>query len=226
MGDSRFGRYFAGAMVALALALPAADSDAVVYTSTFDPPNFNGTASFDVAPACLASDGFKTNGVGGCTVTWLTATVTFTDAPGLTFDYSHVLSDPGIVSQIFVSGGDLAGVISGALGPRVISGSSNPEFNGPWWIQYSFDDPGLSDPGFESALDGPPSSGAFGLGVVYLYGGTCQFEPEFFCTRNENEFERAEVDTFQRVPEPGSLALALMAAAGAWCARRRGSGVA
>ena len=142
MDYSSLRRSLACAAAAAALGLAGGAADAVVYSSTFDPPNFRGTATFDVSQACLsAGSGFQTNGVGECTVTWLSATVTVQDAPGLTFDYTAFLPDPDVVSSIWVQGGELAGVISGAIGAVIISDHSNPAFNGPWWIQYSFAPP-------------------------------------------------------------------------------------
>jgi PEP-CTERM motif len=223
MDFSNLRRSLACAAVAVGLGLSWGNAGAVVYSSVFDPPNFSGTATFDVSQACLdIGTGFATPGIGGCTVTWLTATVAFTDAPGLTFDYTALLPDSGVVSSIWIDDGDLAGVISGALGPVVISGSSNALFNGPWWIQYSFSPPD----DLITALDGPPSSGQFGLGVVYLYTGTCT--PTDLngplCVRNQTPSETANVESFTRVaqvPEPGTLVLILGAAAGLWFARRR-----
>lgn len=218
MDYSNLRRSLAGAAFAAALALPAADAGAVVYSSTFDPPNFNGTATFDVSQACLdIGTGFATPGVGGCTVTWLSATVTFQDAPGLTFDYTGFLPDSTAVNSIWVDDGELGGVISDAIGAVVISGNPNPAFNGPWWIQYAFSPPDAD----LRALDGPPLSGAFGLGVVYLYTGTCDGPA---CFRNPDPVETANVESFTRVtqvPEPGTLILFLGAVGGAWLARRR-----
>lgn len=213
-------RFMAGAAVAAALGVPGGDADAVVYSSAFDPPNFNGTATFDVSQACLsAGNGFQANGgpPAGCTVTWLSATVTFQDTPTLTFDYTAFLPDSDAVSQIWVQDGELAGVISGAIGPVIISDNSNPLFNGPWWIQYAFAPPD----DLIAALDGPPSGGQFGLGVVYLYTGTCDGR---VCEQNPEPAETAQVENFTRVaqvPEPGTLGLVLGAVGGAWLARRR-----
>jgi len=222
MSSSSLQRWVAGAAFAGALALANGSANAVVYSSVFDPPNFSGVATFDVSDACLAGPtGFRTNNVGGCVVTWLSATVTFTDL-GFTFDYSSLLSDSGIVSEIWVQDGELGGIRSGALGPRIVD-PPGTEFDGPWWIQYEFEPPSP----LITALDGPPSSGEFGLGVVYLYTGTCTipdfpFEP--VCFRNQTPSEEAQVENFTRVaqvPEPGTLILALAGLIGAGLARRR-----
>jgi hypothetical protein len=210
MKSSGFRRLLAGAAVAAAVAFPAVDSGAVVYSSSFDPPNFSGVATFDVADACLVTDGVKTNGVGGCTITWLTAEVTFQDISH-TFDYSHLLADSGIVSEILVSGGDLAGVRSGVLGPAFVSGFGSP-YDGPWWIQY--DHPALGSSDFIGVMQE-------GLGVVHLFTGDCEGE---FCDRNDTPSETADVHTFTRVtavPEPGTIALILAALTGGWWTRRR-----
>lgn len=208
-------RFLACAALAAASAVPGGNADAVVYSSAFDPPNFMGTATFDVSQACLsAGNGFQTNGgpPAGCSVTWLNATVTFQDAPTLTFDYTAFLPDGGAVNTIWVQNGELAGVNSDAIGPVLISGNSNPLFNGPWWIQFSFT-PIINT---DRALDGE-----FGLGVVHLFTGSCRGD---LCTMNDVPVETADVLNFTRVqvPEPATLALVLGAVGGAWIARRRG----
>ena len=222
MTNSGRGQWLARTAFAAAAALAGGNAGAVVYSSTFDPPNFSGTATFDVSQSCLDMNpgpgpALQVGNDGdSCTVTWLTATVTFQDAPGLTFNYSHLLPDSGIVSSIWVQGGELVGVESGLLGPR-ISGSSDTShtpFHGPWWIQYRFAPPS------DLSEFGPPSSGDFGLGVVYLYTGECTEG----CAPFSDPEETAHVETFTRVtpvPEPGSLALLLAALASACCARRR-----
>lgn len=206
----------AAAVVVLGLGLGQAG--AVVYTSSFDPPNFRGTATFDVSPACLgAGNGFQSNGVAGCSVTWIGASVTFQNAPTLTFNYAGFLPDPGVVDLIWVEDGELAGVVSDAIGAVIISGNANPTFDGPWWIQFAF-----APPSDATILDGPPANGLFGLGVVYLYTGICGLE--LGCVRNPDPVEVAQVEFFRRVAqvaEPGSIALSLTALAVAGMARRR-----
>jgi PEP-CTERM motif len=224
MDFSKLRRSLGCAAVVAGLGL-CGNAAAVVYSSTFDPPNFNGTATFDVSQGCLdVGNGFAINHSGTCTVTWLSAVVNFTDAPGLTFSYASLLPDSDIVFSVWIDDGELGGVRSGALGPVIISGSSNSSFNGPWWIQFEFEP--FSD--LFSALDGPPSSGLFGFGVVYLYTGTCTPTDigAPICTRNQDPIETAHVENFTRVtqvPEPGTLVLILGAVAGAWLARRRAS---
>jgi hypothetical protein len=220
MDYSSIRRSLSFAAFAAALALPGGDAGAVVYSSNFDPPNFRGTATFDVTQACLdIGTGFANPGtLAGCDVTWLSAIVTFTDAPGVTFDYTAFLPDFDAVSMTWVQDGELGGVISAAIGPAIVSGSSDPSQNGPWWIQFAFSPPDDLRP-----LDGPPSPGEFGLGVVYLYSGTCS-EIEPVCIRNSDPSETAQVENFTRVtavPEPGTLALVLGALGGAWFSRRR-----
>jgi hypothetical protein len=219
MDFSKPRRLLGCAVVVAALGF-CGNAAAVVYSSTFDPPNFNGTATFDVSQGCLdIGNGFASNNSGGCTVTWLSAVVNFTDAPGLTFNYASLLPDSNIVFSVWIDDGELGGVRSGALGPVIISGSSNASFNRPWWIQFEFEP--FSD--LFTALDGPPSTGAFGFGVVYLYTGSCDGD---VCFRNPDPIEFANVENFTRVaqvPEPGMLVLLLGAVAGAWLARRRAS---
>jgi hypothetical protein len=206
MKSSGFRRMLAGAAVAAAVAFPAVDSGAVVYSSSFDPPNFSGVATFDVADACLVTDGTKTNGAGGCFVSWLTADVTFTDISH-TFNYSLLLPDTDVVFQIMVEGGELVGISSGLLGPAFVSGFGAP-FDGPWWIQYEFEPSPLAD--------GVMQDG--GLGNVLLFTGNC-FEG---CFPNSTPSETAIVHNFTRVvPEPGTIALVLAALAGGWWTRRR-----
>ena len=121
--------------VAVALGLPGGAADAVVYSSSFDPPNFEGTATFDVSPGCLnAGSGYQANGgPSGCTITWLSATVTFNDplAP-TTFSYVPGFLPSTIdVNRIWVMGGALAGVDSTVIGAMALSGQANAAFNSP-----------------------------------------------------------------------------------------------
>lgn len=210
-------RTLACVVAAVALGLPGGSADAVVYSSSFDPPDFEGTATFDVSPGCLsAGGGYQLNGAGGCTITWLSATVTFNDplAP-TTFSYvPGFLPGSPAVNRIWVAGGELAGVDSTVIGAMLLSGQANPAFNGPWWIQFAF------DPSAASLLNG-----AFGLGIVNLFTGTCSIDSaQPVCTRNLDPSSVAQVENFTRVrevAEPESFGLALAAIAGAWIARRR-----
>jgi len=224
MKNMSFRQSLASAAVAVALGLSTGSADAVVYSSFFDPPDFEGIATFDVDQACLdAGPGFvDPYTLSGCDVTWLTATVTLKEPTFTprTFDYHpDFLPSSSVVNNIFVQGGELRGVNSDVIGPVVISGDPNPNFNGPWWIQYSFTDTSS----FLASLV-TPSDGAFGFGIVRLFTGECRTEPEPICTRNPTPVEIAQVENFTRVsqvPEPGILGLILGALGGAWFARRR-----
>jgi len=206
------------AAVATALGVAATPAGAVVYNSVFDPTTFSGVATFDVDEACLSiGTGFISNGSYDCDVTWLTATVTLDDGSSTTtFDYhpAFLPSNPA-VNNIYVSGSDLAGVNSDTIGPVIVPLSS-PGFAGPWWIEYSFS---LSTSDF-AALNGGPGNGLFGYGIVNLW--TCTPSASTVpCGTPNTLIDTADVLSFTRVPEPGTVALALAAAWGAWFARRR-----
>lgn len=217
-------RSLASVALAASLLMVSGAASAVVYSSVFDPPNFNGTATFDVSQACLdAGPGFfAPSSVSGCSVSWLSALVNFTDPTGTTtlYSFSYALSQLAatMINMIFIdSAGDLAGVSSDAVGPHIIGDSPGGIFDGPWWIQFAFSPPSNDF----TALDGPQVPGSFGFGVVYLYTGTCDGRS---CDRNDQPSEVAQVEGFTRVTqvvEPGTAALALAAAWAAWFARRR-----
>ena len=99
------------AAVTASVATPAA---AIVFNSSFDPVDFFGNATFDVAPSCLGSSGFVSNNGDPCTVTWLTADVTLTNGSNsVSFSYQpEHLPDPFAVQNIFVDDGALVGVNS------------------------------------------------------------------------------------------------------------------
>lgn len=185
-----------------ALAGLSAPSQAIIYNSVFDPPDFFGSATFDVSPACLAAGpGFVANS-GPCTVTWLSALVTLIDGPNqFTFDYApSLLPSTSLVNTIWVQAGELAGVNSDPLGPYLVLTSLDPDLNGPWWIEFMF-----------------PPVGAFGYGIVNLYTGTCADESGGLCMRNPDPVSVADVLGFFRVPEPSTaLLLALAAVAMGW----------
>ena len=217
MGNRNLFRTLTGAALALVLGSISVPGTAAVYVSGFDPPDFFGTATFNVADSCLTTGGFHSNDGVSCTVIWLSANVTFREAPPGTrttsFNYSDLLPDSFAVSNIFVAGGELSGVNSAAIGPEIISGDPVASFNGPWWIQFNFS---LS-PTF--AADG---SGAFGLGTVSLFTGTCG---DAGCIRDSTPSETADVTFFRRatVPEPGTFALLLAALGCGWIGKRRKS---
>jgi hypothetical protein len=192
-------RFLASLTLAASLALFAGASRAVVYTSTFDPPDFLGTATFDVSPGCLsAGPGLVANDGFACTVTWLSALVTLLDGPNsASLNYSPAFLPSALaVASVIVQGGELAGVNSIPIGPALVVGNADPDLNGPWWIEYLF---------------GP--AGEFGLGIVNLYTGSCMStESGMQCLRNPVPVSVADVESFARLAEePQTLALLVAA---------------
>jgi len=199
---------------ATALSLLSVPASAVIYGSTFDPPDFFGTATFDVSPACLSSDGFHANDHDTCFVTWLTAVVTFRETPPtahtLTFNFPlPILPSTTAVSDIFVQGGELAGVDSSIIGSVTTSGDPNPSFNGSWYISFS-------SPSSSLFATDAVTSFAPALGNVFLYRQIC----DEGC-RPGPIVETATVDSFVRIPEPATLGLLLAALGGGWLSTRR-----
>ena len=217
MGNRNLLRTLTGAALALVLGSISVPATAAVYDVGYDPPDFFGTARFDVADSCLTTGGFHSNDGVSCTVIWLSANVTFREAfPGTrttSFNYGDLLPDPFVVSNVFVAGGELRGVNSGVIGPEIVSGDPVAIFNGPWWIQFTFSLPSTF------AAD---ASGAFGLGTVSLFTGTCRGGE---CSRNPTPSETADVTFIRRstVPEPGTLSLLLAALGCGWIGKRRRS---
>jgi len=228
MQKMNLAKTFTATAIAGALGVVAASpAGAVVYRSVFDPVTFEGTALFDVSQACLdVGTGFvSNNNYDGCTVNWLEAEVTLKDPATTlteTFQYHpNHLPDSGVVDEIFVQDGDLAGVSSSIIGPEIVSGSSHAPFNGPWWIQYTF---GLPGDILLASLDTQalgPIGGQFGFGQVLLWGCDAGVTN---CETPQRVVDTADVEFFrvvQVVPEPASGALAFAALWAAWFARRR-----
>ena len=151
-------------------------------------------------------------------MTWLTAQVTFRETPPTahttTFDFpSPILPDTTAVSDVFVQGGQLAGVDSAIIGFVTISGDPNPTFNGSFYISYQSP---FSDDSVSLLADVSPSA-APNFGEVFLYRQTCVDGP----CRPGSVVETATVDSFFRVPEPATLGLLFAAVAGGWVTARR-----
>ena len=214
---SIFGRTLASVAFAAFVSVPVMPAHGAVYNSVFDPVDFSGTATFDVADSCLTGSGFVSNNGDPCTVTWLDAHVTLTDGPNsASLVFGPPLPSASVVENIFVQGGELMGVNSEAIGPAFVFASGDPDLDGPWWIEYSFSLDALN----------VAQDGAFGLGIVLLYHGTCT--PTDIggpiCVRDNDPTAVAQVLSFTRVtavPEPGTLALLLAALAAGVSAQRR-----
>jgi hypothetical protein len=200
--------------LAAALSVLSAPASAVIFGSNFDPPDFFGTATFDVSNGCLSSNGIHNNDHDTCTVTWLTAVLTFRETPAtahtLTFSFgTPILPSGSAVFDVLAQGGELAGVDSAIIGAVTTSGDPNPTFNGSWYI--SFATPSAILFGTDAV-----SSFAPNLGNVFLYRQVC----DDGC-RPGPVVETATVDSFFRIPEPATLTLLLAALGCGWVSRRK-----
>ena len=201
---------------AAALSVLSAPASAVIYGGHFDPPDFFGTATFDVSNGCLSSDGIRSNDHDTCTVTWLTAALTFRETPPtahtLSFDFgTPFLPSNTAVFDVVVQGGELAGVDSAIIGAVTTSGDPNPTFNGSWYISFA-------SPASSLFATDAVSSFAPNLGNVFLYRQVC----DDGC-RPGPIVETATVDSFFRIPEPATVTLLLAAIGCGWVSRRRRS---
>jgi len=188
-----------GALATVAAAIFAGPSNAVIYSSGFDPLSFSGTGLFQFDDHCLTDNGGS--GVysqATCNASLLSASVdmvaTAPDGTGhLNFGASTNIFD------IVIEGGELVGVDSGLFGPAFTGASCTGSLcdGAPWWIQWQSD---LSAP-------------------VFLFTGSC-FEG---CFPGQTPLATAFNVTFVRLaaPEPGTLGLLLGGMGAAWWVRRR-----
>jgi hypothetical protein len=182
---------------------------ATYWQGDFDPLSFMGTAIFDIPTSC--------NGVGvfvpvsSCApIDLISAVVTNVPSPPVTDQISFGFA-PGVVKGVYWDPlGQLAGV---DMYPPV--GPSSLPTTGTWFggsTRYYLDFFSGKDPTIK-----PPSPLPVG---VSLYQRICSTDLEF-CGPSATPAGTATLVTFRRVPEPGVLALMIVALAAGALVRRR-----
>ncbi|MEP7063781.1 MAG: PEP-CTERM sorting domain-containing protein [Betaproteobacteria bacterium] len=196
------------------LLLTAAAAQGAIYSGRFDPtgtapdfPGFTGEALFTIDDGCVAlGDGYHyVNASNGCGDSFMTsATVNLFDPlasePLLVGDRVDSFSLAGHfdLAGVLISGGQVTGVDTDIVGPAFGAGYPTHWTNTtPFWLQF-----------VSGCLGATPDDGCF-TDPAFIYMGDTQ-----------NQSKPATV-TFERVPEPGTLALVLGAIGLGWLLRRR-----
>ena len=112
-------------------------ANGALFGSHYDPLSFIGDALFQFDDACLA-DGTYTG--TACNAQLLSATFDMSDGiPGdiAHFDFSPVLPS-SLINNFVVSGGQLVGVNTAAIGPDFAQSCPFAGCTGPWWIQWFY----------------------------------------------------------------------------------------
>lgn len=224
--SSILGVGVAAGLAALACAGPAGAAN---FNGRFDPisgivPNmsYDGTFTIHVDDSCLTQTvfnegfGLVANGNACGSMSLLSATVTLfeTSNPSVTdlvtFAPPAISSRPPLTDVVIAPSGPLfnvTGLDTSLLGPQLVSFGSI--YTGPLWLQF-VSDFRVPDPAF-------------------IYTGSCSAGDDeddngtSVCTPDTNNPSNPASVTITRVPEPGSLALALGALAAGWFVRRRRS---
>ncbi len=225
--SKRTHRHALAALAAAATLMFGGIASGAFYSSRFDPPgpiDFNGQGLFYVSDTCLGA-GFHL--ASDCGMSLSTATVDMTDTvSGDTghLNFSPVLPDTVDMISFFMGDhGDMLGANTDLVGWTFADQPcSGTLCDIPFWVQWQF-----------STNFAPAQSADLGSGVipaVYLYTGNCSFSSRDSvaldtssdgCQADRTPAGIATTVTFTRVPEPGTLALLLLAGGAGWFARRR-----
>ena len=184
---------------------PMRPASAAMFVGTFDPPfgmafsqlGFSGTATFEVADACLATTGFCTT----APINLTSATVTLYDL--LNPANTDVLNfGAAQLINVYIQSGTLFGVNSPIVGPQFGVVSNGSVYSGNVYLQFellSFGVEGIGNP------------------FAYIFGcpiGNSECSADLAIRSNPARLR------FGLVPEPGTLGLALAALAALGWRRR------
>ena len=206
-----------GSLLIGAGLLAATTSNAAVFRGVWDPSfggiypdlGWRGSAEFLVPDACLAVEGGGWFGDGACgDMSMLAASVELFDAsigpaaPTIdTVDFTPTATETDPVLGVFIAfdsqtgQNEVTGVDTTIFGPRF--GNAAPIYSGNLWLQFvSGHMPVL---GLAAALVDPASN-------AFLYACNPVAGEASFCESPEQTSTAANV-TFQRIPEPATLAL-------------------
>lgn len=217
------------AAAALALFLTATSAGAsVVFRGAIDPIfglgitglSYSGEAFFNVADDCLnaSQDGTHDPNADTCGgIVLLSESITLTNSvtsatQTLTFwpDPTFTPTDPITSYDIF--NGTLGGVDTVPVGPQFVT-VAGLGYTGPLWLELFTTFTG------DSQTPNPQAD---------LITGTCTFDGDFrFCNMDPDTpttgHSNPATVTITRVPEPGTLALLIVAVGAGWLVRRRHS---
>ncbi len=208
------------------MALSGAAS-ASFYDSSFDPPYFLGGAVFEIDDSCLASNGEQSANSGGCSPVSMQASpspfVNLDDSLGhtATLNFAGFTTDFDDMETVAVIGNKFAGIRTDTIGGFLAAGAQASFFPGYFFLKFDYiatfsgDDLGIESLHL-SSTDGTLVSVKNFVQLI-----NCPIDNPLAerCTI----VDTSRTSTFERIPEPGTLALILGGLGAGWWTRRRKS---